>query len=68
MLTVTEIPLISIELTPDIAGKLRFMVEAGVFDMRGGSATLNFAPNGELKSVKKELFVYAQSVHNSLAL
>lgn len=61
MLQVTSIPLISIELTPDIAAKLRFMVEAGVFDLRGGSATLNFAPSGELKSVKKEIFFHAQS-------
>lgn len=53
------IPLISIELTPDIATKLRFMVESGVFDVRGGNVTLNFAPNGELKSIKKELFSYA---------
>lgn len=53
-----KVPLISVELTPDIAAKMRFMVESGVFDMRGGSVTLNFAPNGELKSIKKELFYY----------
>lgn len=54
-----DIPLIAIELTPDIAVKLRFMVEEGVFDVRGGNVTLNFAPNGSLKSIKKELFSYA---------
>ena len=59
MLTVT---LISVELTPDIAVKLRFLIESGVMDMRGGSATLNFAPNGELKSIKKETFVYADKL------
>lgn len=59
MLQVTQIPLISIELTPDIATKLRFMVEAGVFDIRQGSATLNFDAAGSLKSIKKETFTYA---------
>lgn len=54
------IPLIKVELTPDIAIKLRFMMESGVFDMRGGNATLAFAPNGELKSIKKETFHYAK--------
>lgn len=59
MLQVTQIPLIAVELTPDVAIKLRFMMESGVFDMRGGSATLNFAPNGELKSIKREIFTYS---------
>lgn len=54
------VQLIPVELTPDIATKLRFMIENGVFDMRGGNVTLNFAPNGELKSLKKETFVYAK--------
>lgn len=62
MMRKIEIPLISIEVTPDIAGKLRFMVEAGVFDMRGGNATLSFAPNGDLKSIKRELFTYANNI------
>lgn len=56
--------LITIEVTPDIAAKIRFMAEGGVFAMAGGSATLNFAPNGELKSIKRELFTYAKSVDN----
>lgn len=54
------IPLIKVELTPDIAIKLRFLMESGVFDMRGGNATLSFAPNGELKSIKKELFYHVK--------
>ncbi len=66
MLQVIETPLIAVELTPDIATKLRFMIESGVFDMRGGNATLNFAPNGELKSIKKETFTYAP-VNSALA-
>lgn len=53
------IPLIKLEVTPDIAVKLRFMMTEGIFDIRGGNVTLNFAPNGELKSIKKELFSYA---------
>lgn len=53
--------------TPDIAIKLKFLSESGVFDMRGGNAILSFAPNGELKSIKKELFVYApKDVDNEL--
>lgn len=59
---ISEMPLIPVELTPDIAIKMRFLVESGVFDMRGGSATLNFAPNGELKSIKKETTVWAKSL------
>ena len=59
MYQVTEIPLISIDLTPDIATKLRFMVESGVFDIRGGSATLMFDPSGKLKSIKRELYTHS---------
>lgn len=58
MLQVTNVPLVNLDVTPDIASKLRFMVSSGVFDMRGGSVTLNFAPNGELKSIKKEIFIH----------
>lgn len=60
------IPLIPVELTPDVAIKLRLMMESGIFDLRGGNATLNFAPNGELKSIKKELFYYAKGDKSSL--
>lgn len=60
--------LISIEVTPDIASKIRFMAEAGVFALKGASATLNFAPNGELKSIKEERFIYApKGVDNAVA-
>lgn len=61
-------PLVSIEVTPDIAAKIRFMAESGIFAMRGGSATLNFAPNGELKSIKQEVFYNYKTVDNELAL
>lgn len=57
-----HVPLIPVELTPDIAIKLRFMIESGIFDMRGGNAVLSFAPNGELKSIKKEQFMYASKL------
>ncbi len=56
---ISEIPLIGIEVTPDIAAKLRFMVESGVFDIRGGSATLMFDPAGKLKSIKRELYTHS---------
>lgn len=52
------IPLIKIEVTPDIAVKLRFIMESGVFDIRGGNAVLSFNQNGELKTIKRELFSY----------
>ena len=51
-------PLVSIEVTPNIADALAFMVRAGVFDVRGGNAILSFDPQGALKSIKKEVFVY----------
>lgn len=57
-----HVPLIPVELTPDIAIKLRFMIESGIFDIRGGNAVLSFAPNGELKSIKKEQFIYSSKI------
>jgi hypothetical protein len=66
MLQVSQIPLIKIELTPNIAAALRTMVEVGVFDIRGGNAVLSFTPTGELKSIKKETFYHAKTVDNSL--
>lgn len=62
--------LIKVELTKEQAAlfvlfqghydKIGFCISEGVFDLVGASATLNFAPNGELKSIKKELFSYAK--------
>ena len=37
---------------------ISFCIAEGVFDLRGASATLNFAPNGHLKSIKKETFIH----------
>lgn len=59
-----KIPLIPVELTPDIAVKLRFMVESGVFDVRGGNVTLSFDQGGTLKTIKKEIFTYATAVNS----
>jgi len=50
--------LISIEVTPDIAAKLRFLAESGVFAIKTGNATLNFH-EGELKTIKIELYTYS---------
>ncbi len=52
-------PTVTIEVTPDIAAKIRLMAEAGVFALATGNATLNFH-NGLLKSVKTEQFTYPQ--------
>lgn len=51
-------PLISIEVTPDIAQKIRFMAESGVFALKTGNITLNFH-EGELKTIKTEMYSYA---------
>lgn len=52
------VPLISVELTPDVAIKLRFMMESGIFDIKGGNAVLSFDTSGQLKTIKRELFSY----------
>lgn len=52
-----DIPLISIEVTPDIALKIRGIAEAGVFSILTGNVTLNFH-EGVLKSIKTEIFNY----------
>lgn len=51
--------LITLEVTPDIAAKIRFMAESGVFALDTGNASLNFL-KGELKSIKTERFTYPQ--------
>lgn len=67
-----DIPLISLQVTPDIAAKLLFMSESGLFAIRTGNASLNFH-EGVLKSIKTELLSYPQiktidSVHTGLIL
>jgi hypothetical protein len=55
---------IPIEVPERIARIMRSMVESGVFDIAGGNATLAFDSKGELRSIKRELFVNLP-VHNS---
>lgn len=52
-------PTITIEVTPDIAAKIRGMADSGVFAIIKGSATLNFV-NGVLKIVKTEVYTTVQ--------
>jgi hypothetical protein len=52
-------PLISLQISPDIAIKLRFMMESGVFDIRDGSATLHFDKKGFLQKIERKLFTVA---------
>jgi len=52
--------LIKIEVTPDIASKIRFLAESGIFAIHTGNATLNFK-DGLLKSIKTELYSYPQA-------
>ena len=51
--------LIKIEVTPDIAAKIRFLAESGIFSIKTGTASLNFK-DSELKSIKTELYSYPQ--------
>ncbi len=56
MLT-SSVPLITIEVTPDIALKIRGMAEAGVFAIQTGNASINFH-EGSIKSIKTEIMSY----------
>lgn len=58
--------LIKIEVTPDIAAKIRFLAESGIFAINTGNATLNFK-DGLIKSIKTELYSYPQPVLDTLA-
>ena len=51
----------SIEVTPDIAIKLRIMAESGLFSLKDGNATLNFK-NGQLLTIKSELYTYSKDI------
>lgn len=57
-------PTISIEVTADIASKIRLMAEAGVFGLKTGQVTLNIK-QGALTTVKLEQFTYAQDLSTS---
>lgn len=52
--------LIPIEITEQEAQVFRIMREAGVFNLKNGSATLNFTKTGMLRSIKTELMTYSQ--------
>lgn len=51
-------PLISIQVTEDIATKIKFMAESGVFAIEKGSATLNFVDK-KLLTIKTEIYSHA---------
>ncbi len=50
--------LIAVEITPLEADVFRKMRETGVFDLKGGNATLHFDPQGRLKSIEKKLLTF----------
>lgn len=54
--------LIQIQVTPDIATKIRLLAESGFFAIKTGSAQCNFH-EGVLKSIKTELLTYAHDIH-----
>lgn len=37
---------------------IAFLISQNVFDIRNGNAILSFTQDGQLKSIKKELFCY----------
>lgn len=51
--------MITLEITEDIAAKIRFLAESGVFAIHTGNASLNFH-EGILKSIKTEIMSYPQ--------
>lgn len=55
------VPLISIEVTPDIATKIRLLAESGFFAIKTGNAQCSFIRN-ELKSIKTEIFTYQRDI------
>lgn len=50
--------MVTIQVSPDIAAKIRFLAESGVFTLNDGSVTCHFK-DGKLKTIKTELFTYA---------
>jgi hypothetical protein len=50
-------PLITLQITPDIATKIRALAEAGVFAIKTGNATINFLDD-TIKSIKTEYYTY----------
>lgn len=54
-------PTITIEVTHDIASKIRACAEAGIFSIHTGNATINFH-KGLIKSIKTEFFSYPQEI------
>jgi hypothetical protein len=39
-----------------------FMLKSGVFDMKQGNVVLSFDQKGRLKSIKRELYSYAEAI------
>lgn len=50
-------PLISLQVSTDIAEKIRFMAESGVFALETGNVQLNCV-EGKIKSIKTERYTY----------
>lgn len=46
-----DIPVYSIEVTADIAAKIRVLAELGVFAMRGGNCEIHFDQEGNISQV-----------------
>lgn len=39
-------------------GRFKYMVKEGVFEILGGSATINFHKSGKISSIEKRIFSY----------
>lgn len=55
-----EPKLYSIEVTEDIAAKIRYLAEIGFFAMKRGKCIVNFTNEGTISSVENHIFHYPQ--------
>lgn len=53
--------LITMEVTPDIAMKIRALADSGFFALKTGNCTANVV-NGVIKSIKLEQYSYPQPI------
>lgn len=58
----SSIELYSIEVTADIAQKIRYLAEVGFFAAKRGKCTVNFDNEGNISSVETHQYHYPQVV------
>lgn len=50
------------ELIKDYKDKVQFLIQNGVFDLKRGSATINFDNMGNISSIEKKEFIYPNRI------